>query len=100
MPVLQELAQHYAGREVQFVAASVDVAEDLPQVKQYVADRKLTFHIWAGARDEDMKRFGLSALPGTVVLDRQGQVVWSYTSVVDKKELRAQVDKWLAHPSK
>jgi thiol-disulfide isomerase/thioredoxin len=93
MPILQELAAKYAGRKVQFVAASVDHEDDLERVKRYAKDIKL--HVWTGATKADMARFGLpSGVPGTVVLNRRGEVVWRYTSVVREAELRAQIDKW------
>ena len=96
MPILFALQKTYAAKDAQFVAASMDEPADLPKVKRFMEDKPEDFAVWVGASKADKARFGLpSGVPGTVVINRRGQVVWRYTSVVREAELKAQIDKWL-----
>ncbi|HEX3184406.1 MAG TPA: hypothetical protein VHQ94_06405, partial [Pyrinomonadaceae bacterium] len=49
--------------------------------------------IWIGGSAEHMVRFGLgTALPGTVVLDREGKVAKIISGVVNQATLRKEIE--------
>ncbi|HLL75414.1 MAG TPA: TlpA disulfide reductase family protein [Pyrinomonadaceae bacterium] len=101
MPDLAAIQNDYAALGVQVVGASADAAEDRPKVLQFIRETKINFPIWTGATAQLMPRFGLApALPGTVVLDREGRIVSSTNAVVKPDELRKQLDALLAAPAR
>lgn len=96
MPVLTTVQNDYAAFGVQVVGAAADTLADQPKVVAYARERKLNFPVWLGATPADMTRFGVgSALPATVILDREGKVVWTKLGPVTGPELKAELDRLL-----
>jgi peroxiredoxin len=87
----------YAALGVQVIGASTDAAEDRAKVMQFIKEVKVNFPVWTGATSADMTRFGLgAALPGTVVIGRDGKIVKIISGVVKLPELKKQIDSMLA----
>lgn len=101
MPDLAAIQNEYAALGVQVIGASTDVAEDRAKVLQFVKETKVNFPIWVGATTADMIKFGLgAALPGTVVMGRDGRVVKVISGVVKQADLKKQIDAMLATAEK
>lgn len=97
MPDLAAIQNGYAALGVQVVGASTDAAEDRPKVLQFIKETKINFPIWAGATAADMVRFGLgAALPGTVIIGRDGRITKVISGVVNQSDLKRQIDAMLA----
>lgn len=97
MPDLAAIQNKYAALGVQVIGAAADDAGSLAAVKQFVKDTKLNFPVWLGASADDMLRLGLgSALPGTVVIGRDGKIVRSIRGVIKPAELKKQLESLLA----
>jgi thiol-disulfide isomerase/thioredoxin len=97
MPDLAALQNEYAALGVQVIGASADEAGDRAKVMQFIKETKLNFPVWLGATAADMTRFGLGgALPGTVVIGRDGKIAKVISGVVKLPELKAQIDSMLA----
>jgi thiol-disulfide isomerase/thioredoxin len=101
MPDLAAIQNQYAALGVQVIGASSDDASALPKVRQFIKEAKLNFPVWIGASAADMVRFGLSsALPGTVVIGRDGKIVASIRGVIKPAELKKQLERLLAQAEK
>jgi thiol-disulfide isomerase/thioredoxin len=101
MPDLAAIQNEYAALGVQVIGASTDVAADRTKVLQFVKETKINFPIWLGATTADMIKFGLgAALPGTVIIGRDGRVVKVMSGVVNQAELKKQIDAMLATAEK
>jgi thiol-disulfide isomerase/thioredoxin len=101
MPDLAAIQNEYAALGVQVVGASTDAADDRAKVLEFVKETKVNFPVWMGAGVADMTRFGLgAALPGTVVIGRDGKVVKVISGVVNPADLRKQIDALLAAAEK
>ncbi|MBC8031206.1 MAG: TlpA family protein disulfide reductase [Pyrinomonadaceae bacterium] len=101
MPDLAAIQNEYAALGVQVVGASTDEAQDRAKVLQFVKETKVNFPIWMGATTADMMRFGLGgALPGTVVIGRDGRLAKVISGVVNQADLRKQIDTMLATAEK
>lgn len=101
MPDLAAIQNQYAALGVQVIGAAADDAEDLPKVRQFIKDTRLNFPVWIGASASDMERFGLgSALPGTLVIDREGKIVASIRGVIKSADLKKHLDHMLAQAEK
>jgi thiol-disulfide isomerase/thioredoxin len=101
MPDLAAIQNEYAALGVQVVGASTDAGEDRAKVMQFVKETKVNFPIWTGATTADMMRFGLgAALPGTVIIGRDGRVAKVISGIVNQLELKKQIDGMLAAAEK
>lgn len=97
MPDLASIQNEYAAFGVQVIGASADDMSALPKVRQFIRDTRLNFPVLIGASASDMERFGLgSALPGTVVIGRDGKIVASIRGVIKPAELKKQIEGLLA----
>lgn len=97
MPDLAAIQNEFAPLGVQVIGVSTDDPEDRGKVLQFVKETKVNFPIWVGGTTEHMVRFGLgAALPGTVVIDRNGKVARIISGVVDQAALRKQIETLLA----
>ncbi len=97
MPIFVNLQAEYAAWGVQVVAASADTPDAMEKVVAFVREKRLTFPVWTGASSDDMLGFGLtSALPGTVIIDRDGTIAARFAGVVTEAQLRKEIDGLLA----
>lgn len=97
MPDLAAIQNEYAALGVQVIGASADAAGDRAKVLQFIKETKVNFPIWLGAASSDMMRFGLGeALPGTIVLDKTGKIVRVISGIVNKEDLKKQIETMLA----
>lgn len=96
MPAFVNIQNEYAAWGVQVVAASADTAETQGQVVKFVREKKLSFPIWLGATTDHMLAFGLGAeLPGTVIIDRAGNVVARHKGMIKETDLKREIDALL-----
>ena len=101
MPDLAAIQNEYAALGVQVVGASTDEVEDRNKVLKFVKETKVNFPIWIGATHTHMMRFGLgAALPGTVVINRDGRIVKVISGIVNQADLKKQIDAMLAAAEK
>jgi thiol-disulfide isomerase/thioredoxin len=101
MPDLAAIQNEYAALGVQVIGASADEAEDRAKVLQFVKETRINFPVWLGATTADMMRFGLgAALPGTVVISRDGRIAKVISGIVNQAELKKQIDALLAAAEK
>ncbi len=96
MPQLTALQNEYAALGVQVIGASTDIVEDRNKVLQFVKEAKINFPIWMSASTSDMIRFGLgAALPGTVVIGKDGRVAKVISGVINQADLKRQIEAML-----
>ncbi|HEX8455855.1 MAG TPA: TlpA disulfide reductase family protein [Pyrinomonadaceae bacterium] len=96
MPDLARIQNDYAALGVQVVGATADDATARAKVLQFIKETKLNFPVWLGATTGDMQRFGLApVLPGTVIIGRDGRIVWHKSGVVKESEVKQQLDALL-----
>ena len=97
MPDLAAIQNEYAALGVQVIGASADESKDRDKILQFVKETKVNFPIWMGATSADMMRFGLgTALPGTVIIDREGRVAKVISGVINHAEVKKQIESMLA----
>lgn len=97
MPDLAAIQNEYAALGVQVIGASADEAGNRAKVLQFIKETKINFPIWLGATSADMMRFGLgAALPGTLIVGRDGRIVKIISGIVNQADLKNQIDQMLA----
>ena len=97
MPALAAVQNEFAALGVQVVGVSTDDVADRNKVLQFARETKVNFPIWIGGSAEHMVKFGLgTALPGTVVIDRDGKIAKIISGVVDQAILRKEIESLLS----
>jgi len=70
MPMLVEASKKYADKPVVFIGASVDEPSTQSKVPDFMKKFDVSYSIWQGATDVDMKRLDLgNIVPATAFLD-------------------------------
>ena len=96
MPDLAAVQNEFAPLGVQVIGVSTDDIEDRSKVVAFVKETKVNFPIWMGGSVEHMMKFGLgAALPGTVVIDRDGKITKIISGVVNLAALRKEIESLL-----
>ena len=94
LPRLSSLAQAYAGK-ARFVAISIDSPKDRAKIRPFVSSHNITMDIWLGGDTDMLGRVGLGDIvPGTLILDSQGEIITRIMGEARDEDVRAAVD-WL-----
>jgi len=90
IPLLNDLAQHFGPQGVEVIGVSVD-EDGWPAIKAFRADTPVDYRL-ALASDEIAGAFGgVTSLPMTYVLDRNGRVTMKTTGLLESNALTEQV---------
>ena len=97
LPRLSKLAQSYAGKNVEFVAVSIDAAKDREKIEPLLRRLNVYLNVWTGADLDTLEKFGLgNVVPGTLVIDEKGQVVTRVMGEARDEDVSSSLD-WLIH---
>jgi thiol-disulfide isomerase/thioredoxin len=95
LPRLAKLAEEYAGKPVRFVLISIDEEKNRAKIPAVLDRLHVGLEGWDDADTDTMDRFGLSNIvPGSVILDAQGEVVSRIMGEAREEDVRRAVD-WL-----
>ncbi len=93
LPRLSKLSEAYAGKDVAFVAVSIDEPKNIPKVAPFLTEQKITLPVSIGGDTDLLARFGLGDIvPGTVVIDAQGEIVGRIMGEAHDEDVRSRVD--------
>ena len=96
MPDLSAIQNDYAALGVQVIGAAGDEAAESAKVLKFTREFKVNFPVWVGATTDDMQRFGVgTVLPATVILNKEGKIVWREIGIIKPDVLRIELDKLL-----
>ena len=94
---MAQIAASYAGKPVVFVTISIDEKKDWKKIPAVLARLKVPNESWVNADVDTMGRFGLGDIvPGTAVLDQDGEVVARVMGEAREEDVRRAVDWVLA----
>lgn len=95
LPRVSQLALAYAGKPVSFVFISIDDKKGQAKIPAALAGLHFTPETWVGADTDTLDSFGLgNIVPGTVVLDDKGEIVFRIMGEAREEDVRDAVD-WL-----
>jgi peroxiredoxin len=101
MPDLSAIQNEFAAFGVQVVGASADELAEKQKVLQFIREVKINFPVWIGATAADTLRFGVgTALPATIIIDRDGKIVKAISGVVNQTGLRTELEKIIKQAEK
>jgi thiol-disulfide isomerase/thioredoxin len=95
LPRLSKLSKAYTGKNVRFIAVSIDERKDFAKIEPFLQRQDIHLDVWTGADVDTLARFGLGDIvPGTVILDQEGKVITRITGEAQDADVRLRVD-WL-----
>jgi len=95
LPRLSKIAESYAGKPVRFVLISIDEPKNRAKIPAVLERLHVQLESWDDADTDTMDRFGLgNIVPGTAILDEQGEVVARVMGEAREEDVRGAVD-WL-----
>jgi thiol-disulfide isomerase/thioredoxin len=77
MPSMERLYQRYAARGLRIAAVSIDDADQLPLVREFVAEHRLTFDILHSRGSAIMSQYPVRGVPQTFLISRGGRLLGS-----------------------
>jgi thiol-disulfide isomerase/thioredoxin len=100
LPRLTQIAASYSGKPVAFIFISIDEQKDRAKIPATLARLHVTLQSWVDADTDTLDRFGLGDIvPGTMVLDENGEVTARIMGEAKEEEVRHAVDWLLAGKS-
>ena len=95
LPRLSKLSEGYAGKNVHFVAVSIDEPKDRAKIAPFLQKQNVTLEVWQGANTDTLSSFGLGDIvPGTVIVNDHGEVVSRIMGEARDEDVQHSVD-WL-----
>jgi thiol-disulfide isomerase/thioredoxin len=95
LPRLSKLAASYAGKPVRFVLVSIDEPRNRSKIPAVLDRLHVSLESWDDADTDTVDRFGLgNIVPGTAILDEQGEVIARIMGEARDEDVRAAVD-WI-----
>lgn len=95
LPRLSRLAKSYAEKKVRFIAVSIDEARDRAKIQSMLEKENVSLETWVGASTDTLSGFGLGDIvPGTAIIDEQGEIVARIMGEARDEDVRGAVD-WL-----
>jgi thiol-disulfide isomerase/thioredoxin len=95
LPRLAQIASSYADKPVSFVLISIDQPKDRAKIPAVLERLHVAQESWVGGDTDLMDRFGLGDIvPGTAILDGQGEVIARIMGEAREDDVRKAVD-WL-----
>lgn len=95
LPRLDRLAADYAGKPVAFVLISIDEPKNRDKISAVLERLHVSRESWVGGDTDTMARFGLGDIvPGTAILDGDGDVIARVMGEAREEDVRGAVD-WL-----
>jgi thiol-disulfide isomerase/thioredoxin len=99
MPLLSEMQNRYKGKVV-FITASIDDEDVKPSIAPFIKKHKgdaLT--VMTGATLDSLEAFGVAqAMPGTVFIDAQGNIVDRVSGALKRPDLEERLRKLAGEP--
>ncbi len=88
IPWYMQFGKKYKHDGLTVLGVSMD--ENWKLVKPFLKEKKMKYPVVLG-NDEVAKRYGLSAMPMTLLIDRDGNIASSFTGIVDKDKFENEI---------
>jgi len=94
LPMLDKLSTQYQANDVVFVAVSIDDKTTQDKIAGFLQKKKIeNLPIFTGATADTLKQFSLGiAVPATIILDRNGEVIGRVLGEAEKRDITSRVD--------
>ncbi|SPE40724.1 Redoxin domain protein [Candidatus Sulfopaludibacter sp. SbA3] len=94
IPWFMEFQKKFKHEGLAVIGVSMD-EDGWKSVKPFVKEKRMNYQVVIGSEDL-AKQYGLENMPMTVLIDREGKVVASYSGMVEKDKFEAEIRAALA----
>jgi cytochrome c biogenesis protein CcmG/thiol:disulfide interchange protein DsbE len=95
-PILEQAWRDYRDREIVFVG--VDHLDTEKEALAYMEKYEITYPSGPDLGDKISQAYGITGVPETFFIDREGKIAYVHIGPVEKAQLYALLDKLLAPP--
>lgn len=92
LPVFQQIAQRYPDT---LVVLAVNMRETTEDIAAFLAEHPLALTILVQPDDATLANYQVVALPQTLILSPQGEIVWRQFGAVELTTFAAEIAAWL-----
>jgi cytochrome c biogenesis protein CcmG/thiol:disulfide interchange protein DsbE len=93
IPWFANFHQKYSSKGLAVIGVSLD--DDWKAVKPFIETARVPYRIVLG-NDAISTRYGISGMPDTFLIDRQGRLAATYTGIVDRDNMEKNIQAMLA----
>ena len=99
MPLLNDLQQKYKQQGVQVIGVAIDDSRTVGRVSSVIRALKVDYGILLDTEQKLYKNFNTSAMPFSILVNREGTIVWEHTGYIpgDEKKMESEILKLLAN---
>ena len=95
LPRLSRLSATYAGRNVHFIAVSIDDPKDRKKIEPFLQQQQIHLETWVGPDADTLDRFSLGDIvPDTVIIDQNGVIISRIMGEAQDADVKSRLD-WL-----
>lgn len=97
MPDYEKMYQQYGPKGIVFVMVNLTDGdrETIDTAKRFLNDNHYTFPAYFDTKFSASKAYGISAIPDSIFVDRDGNVVNSYQGMIDAATMKNNIEKLL-----
>ena len=95
IPWFSEFQRKYGDKGLSVIGVSLD-EDGWKVVKPFIMTEAIPYRIVLG-NDSAAKAYGISNMPDTFLIDREGRIAATYAGMVDRKGLEKNIQKLLVH---
>lgn len=92
MPVFEEAAKNHPDVQFLMLNATDGAQETMEKAKQFIADNGYTFDVFFDTELEAVYKYGVQYFPSTVVIDKDGNLVYGISSALTADILEQLID--------
>jgi thiol-disulfide isomerase/thioredoxin len=97
LPRLSRLSATYASKDIRFIAVSIDAPKDGAKIQPFLNRGNIALEVWVGGDTDQLARFGLGDIvPGTVILDADGEIVFRIMGEARDEDIQQRLDWFLS----
>ena len=97
LPRLSRLKEEYDEKGIRFLAISVDEPKDRAKIEPFLRQENINLDVWVGGNSDSLDRVGLgNVVPGTLVIDKDGEIVGRIMGEAQDADIKSRLD-WLLH---
>ena len=95
LPRLSRLSATYAGKNVHFIAVSLDDPKDRRKIEPFLQQQQISLDTWVGPDTDTLDRFSLGDIvPDTVIIDANGVIITRIMGEAQDADVKTRLD-WL-----
>ena len=97
MKLLDKMNQAFSEQGAQVIGISIDDSRTVGRVKSLIKSQKLNYTMLLDTEQKLYKNFNTSAMPFSILVDPDGNIIWEHTGYVpgDESQMETEIKKAL-----